>query len=113
MTVVSCAFDRGHSWLQVELPPGPFQYGGLSFVDDQHWWVSNANILSKTSDAGQTWQQVRTVDPDVSGDWTFQPAQVIDARHAWLIMSTPLARGLAMSSDGGMHWTPVTVPQPA
>ncbi len=110
------SFDRGQSWRLISPPPSPAQLGDPSFVDSRHWWASRWGVLFKTSDAGQTWTPVRTVAPDISGDWTFGPAQVIDAQHAWLLMSSANRRnsatGLLMTSDGGVRWTSANVPKP-
>ena len=110
------SFDRGQSWRLISPPPSPAQLSDLSFVDSRHWWASRWGALFKTSDAGQTWIPVATVVPDISGDWTFAPAQVIDAKHAWLVMSSANRRsgatGLMMTSDGGVNWTAANVPKP-
>jgi len=110
------SFDRGQSWRSISPPPSPAELSDLSFVDSRHWWASRWDNLFKTSDAGQTWTPVATVTPDISGDWTFGPAQVIDAKHAWLVMSSVnrrnAATGLMMTSDGGLNWTAANVPKP-
>jgi len=110
------SFDRGQSWRLISPPPSPAGLSDLSFVDSRHWWASRWDTLFKTSDAGQTWTAVPTVAPDISGDWTFGPAQVIDSQHAWLLMSSANRRsgatGLMMTSDGGVNWTAANVPKP-
>jgi len=109
------SFDRGQTWRLISPVPSPAQLGDISFVDSRHWWASRWGVLFKTNDAGQTWTPIRTVAPDVSGDWTFGPAQVIDANHAWLQMTSANRRdgatGLMMTSDGGLNWTAANVPK--
>jgi hypothetical protein len=71
--------------------------------------------LFKSSDAGASWKQV-SLQID---DWDYLP-QVIDAKHAWAQMVAPFPQanafngtGLAITSDGGLHWSPVNVPNPS
>jgi photosystem II stability/assembly factor-like uncharacterized protein len=73
--------------------------------------------LYKSSDAGQTWTHV-ALQLD---SWEYFP-QPLDAQHAWaqLMVIGPLPSdmfhrltGLAMTSDGGVHWTRVRVPHPS
>jgi photosystem II stability/assembly factor-like uncharacterized protein len=70
--------------------------------------------LWKSSDAGQSWKMV-SQQPD---GWVYRP-QVIDAKHGWAeLLANPGIRdpdqgnGLAMTSDGGLHWTQVAAPRP-
>lgn len=113
---VLVSFDHGASWRVVALPSAHYQIGDLAFVDNRHWWISRWNVLYKTSDAGMSWKSVDTFDPVNLDVWSIGPARVIDSRHAWAEMQSTTSRGaawgLAMPSDGGVHWTPVNVPQP-
>jgi hypothetical protein len=105
--------DQGHSWGEVISPPSPAKLEDASFVDATHWWASRIGLLYKTDDAGRTWKAISMTG--VPEYWNDEPAHVIDAKHAWLRM-TSAARSsdsaLAMTSDGGVHWTPVNVPRP-
>ncbi len=105
--------DGGLTWRRFTVPPSPMRYGDLSFADDSHWWATRYGLVFQTSDAGQTWQKVNGMP--LLEDWHYQTAHVIDSRHDWWLMIST-ARGndsaLAMTSDGGVHWTPVNVPRP-
>jgi photosystem II stability/assembly factor-like uncharacterized protein len=105
------SFDRGDTWTYV--PPRPRQAlsGWEGFEDASHWWAIDKGILYKSSNAGQTW----TPGSDYlvyGNDWQYYPT-VIDSRHAWAQMLTGDVTGLALTSDGGRHWTRGTVPQSA
>ena len=68
--------------------------------------------LWKSSDAGQSW---KLVSQQIDG-WQYIP-HVIDAKHAWaeLFSTAPSGApgaGLAVTSDGGLHWSQVSAPQP-
>jgi photosystem II stability/assembly factor-like uncharacterized protein len=98
----------GGTWRSVEPPPGSTAWD-FAFQDSSHWWAMPAGTLWKSSDAGRSWQKVsQQVD-----DWKYQP-QTIDAKHAWAVLYPTSAKapgtGLAMTSDGGLHWTQVNTP---
>jgi photosystem II stability/assembly factor-like uncharacterized protein len=109
------SFDGGSTWRRLPPPPGETAYSDFIFVDTFHWWAMRNGTLFKSSDAGQTWKEVaQQLD-----EWDYLP-QVIDAKHAWAQMTVvfPSANpfqgtGLAVSADGGVHWTPVNVPKPS
>jgi photosystem II stability/assembly factor-like uncharacterized protein len=93
------SFDTG-TWRFVPPPPGY-----ISYQDAFHWWAIKGRVLSKSSDAGQTWVQISHTLPD----WQILP-DILDSKHAWSVI---VARGfgLALTSDGGLHWTRANVPQ--
>lgn len=110
---VFVSVDQGHSWREVKIPRPSAAWAAASFVDSTHWWASGSRLLYKTDDAGLTWRGISMAGlPD---DWNDQPARVIDAKHGWLPMISMAGSSdsaLAMTSDGGLHWTPVNVPRP-
>jgi photosystem II stability/assembly factor-like uncharacterized protein len=105
--------DRGGSWREVTFPVAIKTSDDLSFVDATQWWLLQAGQLYKTTDEGITWTHVSPVGlPD---GWSLQAARAIDAQHAWWSMvssASSTVSALAMTSDGGSHWTTVNVPQP-
>jgi photosystem II stability/assembly factor-like uncharacterized protein len=110
------SFDLGRSWRAIPQPSVVSTFDELSFVDAQHWWVLSLGDLLKTSDAGATWQRLQMSTSNIPGRWFFESAHVIDAQHGWMTMTSgqfPLLRALAMTNDGGVHWQPVSVPQPS
>jgi len=73
----------------------------------------SSGFLFKTSDAGQSWNQVLRLR--LAKDWTYLPINIIDSRHAWSEMVfTPSVSipdtGLAITPDGGENWLSVNVP---
>jgi photosystem II stability/assembly factor-like uncharacterized protein len=82
-----------------------------TFEDATHWWrVLGANLY-KSSDAGQTWKPVPVkLDTGDNGRYTIQ---ILDPKHAWAQIGVGQSTGLAVTSDGGLHWTRVNVPEPA
>jgi photosystem II stability/assembly factor-like uncharacterized protein len=108
------SFDGGSTWRLIAPPPGETAYSQFVYQDAFHWWAMRFGALWKSTDAGQTWKQVgQQLDA-----WDYRP-HIIDARHAWaeLFASVTAPRqilptaGLAMTSDGGLHWTQVNTPQ--
>jgi photosystem II stability/assembly factor-like uncharacterized protein len=97
---------RGRSSPCPSLPPWT-----VTFQDTSHWWVASPDTVWESSDAGQSWQSVyQQLD-----NWVFQP-QFVDVKHGWadLFMGRPgQPSGLAMTSDGGLHWTQVNAPRPS
>lgn len=104
------SFDGGASWSFVTPPPSNGQgFGGLiSFQDAFHWWETDGNTLYKSSDAGRTWSRVSN---QVLAGLYF--CQFLDSRHAWGLVLGAGGTGLALTADGGLHWTHASVPDPA
>jgi len=110
--VAYTSFDGGSTWRALAALPAETTYSDLVFQDSFHWWAMRFGTLWKTSDAGQTWTHVS----QQTDDWDYRP-QVVDAKHAWaLLVGSPgnqvAGAGLAMTSDGGLHWKQVDAPQP-
>ncbi len=98
------SFDTGSTWRYV--PPSP---GEVGYQDAFHWWAINGMVLSKSSDAGQTWRVITDSLPD----WQFLGSPlVLDSQHAWAELRVGGGFGLALSNDGGLHWTLANVPHP-
>jgi len=104
------SFDGGATWSKLAPPPSGNRYQDISIQDATHWWAMRLGDLFKTSDAGQSWQHVAI---QLDG-WLYLPG-ILDARHAWakLESSGPPTSGssFAMTSDGGVHWTYLSVPR--
>ena len=94
------SFDAGTTWRYVPAPPGQ-----VAYQDAFHWWAINSPALYKSSDAGQTWTQVTDALPH----WEFVP-HVIDSKHAWAELTVVGGYALALTDDGGLHWTQASVP---
>jgi photosystem II stability/assembly factor-like uncharacterized protein len=110
--VAYSTFDGGSTWRSLAPPPGETTYSDFVYQDAFHWWAMRFGTLWKTSDAGQSWKQVS----QQTDDWDYRP-QVVDAKHAFaLLVGSPgnqvPGTGLAMTSDGGLHWRQVDAPQP-
>ena len=108
-------FDLGATWRAISQPPNPTQYGDFAFLDSKHWWAFRFGYLFKTSDAGVSWRETRVAP--LLENWRYQPVHVIDAAHAWSLMfasgtGVAGAFALSMTSDGGVSWHTVNLPQP-
>lgn len=93
----------GITWRPFPSPPGV-----LAYQDSVHWWAMSANALFKSSDAGQSWRQVATLPPGRQ----FTVPGILDSMHAWSSLFVMGGYGLAVTNDGGLHWTEANVPQP-
>jgi photosystem II stability/assembly factor-like uncharacterized protein len=107
------SLDGGATWQPLATPPGAENWWNFAYQDSSHWWTMQSGTLWKTSDSGQTW----TVVSNQKSDWDYIP-HVIDAKHAWAELFSngpgpPGGAGLAVTSDGGLHWTQVGTPRPA
>jgi photosystem II stability/assembly factor-like uncharacterized protein len=108
------SFDGGSTWRRLSPPPGETTFDDYVFQDTFGWWAMRYGTLFKSPDAGQSWKEVaQELD-----EWDYLPG-IIDSKHAWAQMrvvfpstNPPQGTGLAMSSDGGVRWTPVNVPNP-
>lgn len=104
-------------------PPGPFYYtssdggttwrlvpspGFLAYQDSTHWWATTSDALFKSSDAGRSWKQVATMPTS----WQLNGPGILDPMHAWASIFVMGGFGLALTSDGGLHWTLAKVPKP-
>jgi photosystem II stability/assembly factor-like uncharacterized protein len=103
------SFDGGATWRQIYLPLGTSNYGNFAFEDATHWWsMQSDGNLYKTSDAGQKWQPVSYLLDNVVYE-----IGIVDARNAWARLDSQNRRyGLALTTDGGVHWTYANVPAP-
>jgi photosystem II stability/assembly factor-like uncharacterized protein len=97
------SFDQGATWNHV-----PQGLGAIAYQDSLHWWAMSETSLFKSSDAGQHWMLVTSALPD----WHYVP-HVHDSLHAWAGIVFFDANGLALTKDGGLHWSLATVPPPA
>ena len=85
--------DGGATWTQRDVPASGFSpLNGLTFLDSQHGWAfGNANV--RTTDGGQTWQEMPFLGSTYS--MTFATADVGVASTG----------DLHLSRDGGATWT--------
>jgi hypothetical protein len=94
----------GTTWRQLPSPPGFIVY-----QDPVHWWAMSSNAVFKSADAGRTWRQVAAIPASLQ----FSSVTILDSKHAWASMFAMGGYGLALTSDGGLHWTLARVPAPA
>jgi photosystem II stability/assembly factor-like uncharacterized protein len=105
--------DGGITW-QSRNFPAPVASDDLSFVDATHWWVLRLGKVYRSSDAGRSWTEVPA--SGLPPLWSYLSGRVIDGRSAWwaLVSQESSSRtALALTSDGGAHWTMHNMPQPA
>ncbi len=95
--------DGGKTWRPV--PPAP---GSVAYQDSVHWWATSERALFKSADAGQSWRQVATIP----AGWQFSVPGILDSKHAWASLFLVGGYGLALTNDGGLHWTLAKVPRP-
>ncbi len=93
--------DAGITWRSIPSPPGL-----LSYQDSVRWWATSANALFKSADAGRSWRQVATIPRS----WQFSVPGILDSTHAWASLFVMGGYGLALTNDGGLHWTQAAVP---
>jgi photosystem II stability/assembly factor-like uncharacterized protein len=107
------SFDIGRTWTyvpQTQSPDARF-LSWDAFEDATHWWRALGANLYKSSDAGQTWKPVPVkLDTGENGRYTIQ---ILDSKHAWAQIGVGQSTGLAVTSDGGLHWIRTNVPEPA
>jgi len=105
--------DGGLTWTPLPTPPPDnTSWDRTSFIDSQNWWTMTGGALWKSADGGQTWKDYGLQ----LDDWEYIP-HAFDLSHAWaqLVHTGPnpsRLSGLAMTSDGGIHWTQVNAPRP-
>jgi len=117
--------DGGLTW---QFSSVPFRDGRLAFLDDQNGWVmaglgagagSMAVAVFKTSDGGQTWEQVFTNEPNLEGSSDSLPLGGIKMSFTPLNSQTAWIGGVVYTSgkfyfyrttDGGKTWALQTLP---
>jgi hypothetical protein len=99
-TFVFSSSDGGMTWRRIGPP------SGVIYQDSVHWWATTGDALITTADAGQSW---RLVGPIPAGG-QFEAFGILDSQHAWASLFLSGVHGLALTSDGGLHWTLAKVP---
>jgi photosystem II stability/assembly factor-like uncharacterized protein len=104
------SFDLGVSWKYIAQSTDQVFFGLESFEDASRWWRIDGGILYKSSDSGQTWKPISSS----LQNWPFRTYQIriLDSMHAWAYGYVAERTGLAVTNDGGVHWTRTNVPQP-
>jgi photosystem II stability/assembly factor-like uncharacterized protein len=102
-TVLFTSIDGGATWRRLPPPPGQ-----VAYQDSVHWWAMSANAVFKSADAGRSWRQVSAIPANLQ----FSSITILDSKHAWASLFVMGGYGLALTSDGGIHWTLAHVPQP-
>jgi photosystem II stability/assembly factor-like uncharacterized protein len=103
-TFLVASIDLGATWRQLTSPPGQ-----VAYQDSVHWWAMSTNAVFKSADAGRSWVQAATIPPNLQ----LSVLGVLDSKHAWASLFVMGGYGLALTSDGGLHWTLARVPAPA
>jgi photosystem II stability/assembly factor-like uncharacterized protein len=96
---ISISTDDGASWTVYNPPLGIAEY--LSVPDEETLYVANNTTLAKSSDGGDTWQEI-TVD----GLEFFTEIFFHDAEIGWV---GDREGNIYLTSDGGMTWTQVNI----
>jgi photosystem II stability/assembly factor-like uncharacterized protein len=94
--------DTGKTWTYVPSAPG-----SVTYVDSQDWWAVNQNRLFKSSDAGHTWSVASDSLPA-----SLTGVTALDTDHAWAAQIVIGGYGLVVTTDAGLHWSRVPVPNP-
>ncbi len=87
---------------------------GLAFihmVDEKNGWGITDTKVVRTDDGGVTWYDVTPPNPPPLG--YSARAEFLDEMHGWVLVadtSNPNAGTLYRTSDGGVSWTPLSVP---
>lgn len=117
--------DGGLNWT---VYPVPFGSGDMVFTDESSGWMmaslgvaagSMAVSIYRTEDGGATWTQTYTNDPNLADAGDSLPLGGIknnltplDADTAWVggVIYAPETFYLYKTTDGGVTWTPQTLP---
>ena len=94
-----------------------FVYVTIDFIDPTDWagwpeapWDTPTQAvggLMHTSDAGQHWDVIPgSVPPNFSGSFEF-----LDSSHGWAYVSDSSGTSLYRTTDGGVDWTPLSLPE--
>ncbi len=68
------------------------------------WSMVTSNLMSKSTDGGQTWQEI--VVPVPNSDWGISNVHALDGMTAWISLFTFGGQGdVYKTSDGGATWT--------
>ena len=120
--------DGGGTWT---ISSTPFSGGDLSFVDNNRGWMladlgvgagSNAVAVFQTNDAGATWTQTYTNDPNLPEASDSLPLGGIKSdlvpfnmQRAWVggVTYSPGTVYLYRTDDAGRSWSPVNLELPA
>lgn len=91
--------DMGQSWAQLTNVPS-IHYYSVCFTDDTTGYVSGAGVVLKTTDAGNTWEEV-------SQGFSFRDIYFIDNQIGYGVKGD---NTVAKTTDGAITWTVYDVP---
>ena len=99
------SFDRGATWTNTTSPSGVVSqvYPSFAYMDAFQWWAVEGSALYKSSDAGVSWKHISDSLP-----YRMSALRVLDSRIA--VAWSRISSGLALTTDGGLHWTLANVP---
>ena len=101
--------DGAEHWSPPKLVRLPVA-AGLVFLDSQRWLAAGDRHIYFTRDAGRHWQEARGIDPGLwRGNAGIQVMQS-NRRVAFLTFSAGGIEWVNVSTDGGEHWRPVSLP---
>ena len=131
--VLTATADGGRTWAPIGVPAAYLNQ--VRFIDASTGWVAgfsaadtpnvacNATppsgdrgcrgVVLRTTDGGQTWQDVLDLKPAVGGRPPVVQVEAVDAQTAWALTgdalcgSPPCATAVRRTVDGGRSWTTV------
>jgi photosystem II stability/assembly factor-like uncharacterized protein len=90
----------------------PIHDGGVLITGPARWVVASGSSVLETSDGGENWAPLGSAPPG----WLINSIAMLDRGSGWAVLVRPgpaqmlPAFGLARTTDGGVHWTPVPPP---
>lgn len=99
------SIDGGATWASFS-PPATG--GTIGYADALNWWWVGPGIRSRTADGGLTWSPSQ---PDAIADPLPGSLVALDSSHAWVSALGESGPLLFTTSDGGVRWASVRLPQ--
>lgn len=119
---VSCEDDKlymsknkGSDWTNIPLPAG-FSNGtrDMHFVNDMFGFIARNNLMFRTTDGGNTWEEITIAISDLKGMHFFNEREGFIIHHVYeyedvegVIVELPTYQGMKIfeTKDGGLNWT--------
>ncbi|MEJ2013970.1 MAG: hypothetical protein P8X64_17310, partial [Anaerolineales bacterium] len=99
---VFVTYDGGDTWTRMQEGPGASDAVEIAMSDPDVWYSATEGLVSRSDDAGRTWQNFTLATPDRTAGMPIDLQ--VDPRDPYRIFDNNYGGGNFLSTDGGETW---------